>query len=51
MAYPEFFDVNSPTKGWRTNHKNFPTVTHDFRMYSLNNSYDFQDLEDWYQRL
>lgn len=20
-------------------------------MYSLDNSYDFQDLEDWYQRL
>lgn len=50
--YPEFFDVNSPTMrvgGQIT--KNFPTITHEFRMYSLDNSYDFQDLEDWYQRL
>lgn len=50
--YPEFFDMNSPTMrvgGQIT--KNFPTITHEFRMYSLDNSYDFQDLEDWYQRL
>lgn len=50
--YPEFFDPNSPTirvGGQIT--KNFPNVTHEFRMYSLDNSYDFQDLEDWHQRL
>lgn len=50
--YPEFFDANSPTMrvgGQIT--KNFPTISHEFRMYSLDNSYDFQDLEDWYQRL
>ena len=50
--HPEFFDPNSPTirvGGQIT--KNFPNVTHEFRMYSLDNSYDFQDLEDWYQRL
>lgn len=51
-AHPEFFDPNSPTVrvgGEIT--KNFPTVAHQFRMYSLDNSYDFQDLDDWYQRL
>lgn len=50
--HPEFFDPNSPTirvGGQIT--KNFPNITHEFRMYSLDNSYDFQDLEDWYQRL
>ncbi|MDO4763559.1 MAG: NAD-dependent DNA ligase LigA [Flavobacteriaceae bacterium] len=51
-SHPEFFDANSPTMrvgGQIT--KNFPTITHAFRMYSLDNSYDFQDLEDWHQRL
>ena len=50
--HPEFFDSNSPTLrvgGEIT--KNFPTVQHQFRMYSLDNSYDFNDLEDWEKRI
>ena len=50
--HPEFFDSNSPTLrvgGEIT--KNFPTVQHQFRMYSLDNSYDFNDLEDWEKRV
>lgn len=50
--HPEFFDANSPTVrvgGEIT--KIFPTVTHQFRMYSLDNSYDFNDLDDWYKRV
>ncbi|AZA53686.1 NAD-dependent DNA ligase LigA [Chryseobacterium sp. G0201] len=50
--YPEFNDINSPTLrvgGAVT--KNFPTVQHKFRMYSLDNSYDFDDLEDWEKRI
>lgn len=50
--HPEFFDSNSPTLrvgGEIT--KNFPTVKHPFRMYSLDNSYDFTDLEDWEKRI
>jgi DNA ligase (NAD+) len=50
--YPEFFDPNSPTLrvgGEIT--KNFPTIQHQFRMYSLDNSYDFDDLEDWEKRI
>lgn len=31
--------------------KNFPTVQHQFRMYSLDNSYDFNDLQDWHTRI
>lgn len=51
-AHPEFYDSNSPTSrvgGGIT--KNFPTVQHQFRMYSLDNSYDFNDLEDWENRV
>ncbi|KEY19538.1 NAD-dependent DNA ligase LigA [Kaistella antarctica] len=50
--HPEFYDANSPTLrvgGEIT--KNFPTIQHQFRMYSLDNSYDFDDLEDWEKRL
>jgi len=51
-AHPEFHDDNSPTLrvgGGIT--KNFPTVQHQYRMYSLDNSYDFDDLEDWEKRI
>ncbi|MCC3217809.1 NAD-dependent DNA ligase LigA [Chryseobacterium sp. X308] len=50
--YPEFYDANSPTVrvgGGVT--KVFPTIQHKFRMYSLDNSYDFDDLEDWEKRI
>ncbi|WP_159477195.1 NAD-dependent DNA ligase LigA [Chryseobacterium sp. 18068] len=50
--YPEFHDDNSPTirvGGGVT--KNFPTIQHQFRMYSLDNSYDFDDLADWEKRI
>ena len=52
LAYPEFYDANSPTLrvgGEIT--KNFPTIQHQFRMYSLDNSYDFNDLQDWHTRI
>ena len=50
--YPQFFDVNSPTQrvgGGIT--KNFPTVVHESRMYSLDNSYSIEDLQDWEKRI
>ncbi|MDY0931586.1 NAD-dependent DNA ligase LigA [Chryseobacterium sp. CFBP8996] len=50
--YPEFHDDNSPTirvGGGVT--KNFQTIQHQFRMYSLDNSYDFDDLADWEKRI
>lgn len=50
--YPEYHDPNSPTQrvgGAIT--KNFETVTHKERMYSLDNSYSKEDLEDWEKRL
>jgi DNA ligase (NAD+) len=50
--YPEFFDENSPSQrvgGAIT--KNFNTVVHDYRMYSLDNSYSKEDLIDWENRI
>ncbi|QLE02394.1 NAD-dependent DNA ligase LigA [Galbibacter sp. BG1] len=51
-AHPEYFDTNSPTVrvgGMVT--KNFETVVHTYRMYSLDNSYSKEDLEDWEKRI
>lgn len=50
-ANPQFFDENSPSQrvgGSIT--KNFNTVEHEFRMYSLDNSYSKEDLLDWQSR-
>ncbi|WP_439152731.1 NAD-dependent DNA ligase LigA [Winogradskyella sp.] len=50
--YPEFFDANSPTQRvGGTITKNFNAVVHDFRMYSLDNSYSKEDLLDWEIRI
>ncbi|MBL6646942.1 MAG: NAD-dependent DNA ligase LigA [Flavobacteriaceae bacterium] len=51
-AHPEFYDPNSPSRrvgGSVT--KKFPTVMHDHPMYSLDNAYDFSELQDWESRL
>ena len=50
--HPEFFDENSPTQrvgGAVT--KNFRTIVHEYRMYSLDNSYSKEDLTDWETRI
>lgn len=50
--YPDFFDENSPTQRvGGTVTKNFATVTHDYRMYSLDNSYSKEDLVEWENRI
>jgi len=49
--HPEYFDENSPSQrvgGAIT--KNFETVKHEYRMYSLDNSYSKEDLLDWEKR-
>lgn len=50
--YPEFADVNSPTQrvGGMVS-KNFPTVVHKYRMYSLSNAYFEEELTDWILRV
>jgi len=50
-ANPQFFDENSPTQRvGGTITKNFNTVEHEYRMYSLDNSYSKEDLLDWQAR-
>ncbi|MCV9931709.1 NAD-dependent DNA ligase LigA [Flavobacterium sp. LS1R47] len=50
--HPEFFDENSPTQRvGGTITKNFQTVAHEYRMYSLDNSYSKEDLVDWETRV
>ena len=49
---PEYFDQNSPTQrvgGTAT--KSFQTIAHDYRMYSLDNSYSKEDLIEWQNRV
>jgi DNA ligase (NAD+) len=50
--HPEYFDEDSPTQrvgGSIT--KNFNTIPHEFRMYSLDNSYSKEELLDWEKRV
>jgi DNA ligase (NAD+) len=49
--YPEYFDANSPSQRVGGATKNFQTVAHDHRMYSLDNSYSKEDLIDWENRI
>jgi len=50
--HPEFFDENSPTQRvGGTITKNFETVKHEYRMYSLDNSYSKEELVDWEKRV
>lgn len=51
-SHPEFYDATSPTLriGGEVT-KNFETVQHEHRMYSLDNSYSKEDLEDWEKRI
>ena len=50
--YPEFYDATSPTlRVGGTVTKNFETQVHNERMYSLDNSYSKEDLEDWEKRI
>ncbi|WP_304038267.1 NAD-dependent DNA ligase LigA, partial [Mesonia mobilis] len=50
--HPEFYDPSSPTLrvGGQVT-KNFATVVHEHRMYSLSNSYSKEELEDWEVRI
>ncbi len=50
--HPEYYDANSPTLrvGGEVT-KNFETVVHEQRMYSLDNSYSKDDLLGWETRI
>jgi DNA ligase (NAD+) len=51
-AHPEFYDETSPSVrvGGEVT-KNFKTIKHINRMYSLDNSYSIEDLKDWEGRI
>ncbi|WP_372975689.1 NAD-dependent DNA ligase LigA, partial [Muriicola sp.] len=51
-AHPQFRDESSPTMrvGGEVT-KNFNTVVHQHRMYSLDNSYSREELQVWVQRI
>lgn len=52
LKHPEFFDADSPTQRvGGTVTKNFETIVHRNRMYSLDNSYSQEDLSDWEKRV
>ena len=50
--HPAYYDPSSPTLrvGGEVT-KNFNTVMHEHRMYSLDNSYSIADLQDWEKRI
>jgi DNA ligase (NAD+) len=50
--YPEYYDDSSPSQrvGGATT-KSFKTVPHEYRMYSLDNSYSKEDLLEWEKRI
>jgi DNA ligase (NAD+) len=51
-SHPEFYDENSPTmRVGGTVTKNFNTIAHDQRMYSLENSYSKDELLEWEKRV
>ena len=51
-AHPTFYDPNSPTlRVGGSVTKDFPTIVHEFPMYSLDNAYDQEELYDWEKRI
>ncbi len=52
LENPQYQDPNSPTVrvgGMVT--KNFPTIEHEYRMYSLDNSYSLDEMKNWLNRV
>lgn len=50
--HPEFYDEDSPTlRVGGSITKNFNTIVHEYRMYSLDNSYSKEELIEWEKRV
>ena len=49
--YPMFRTPDSPTQRVGSVSEKFFSHTHKYRLYSLDNSYDSNDLEKWYERV
>ena len=50
--YPNFYDSNSPTQriGGEVT-KNFDSEKHQYKMYSLDNSYEIEEIYEWQKRI
>ena len=50
--YPEYIDIASPTQRIGAKlEESGPTITHQAKMYSLDNCYSFEELQEWRQRV
>lgn len=52
-SFPQFATPDSPTKkvGAASIASDFKEVTHKYRLYSLDNTYNYEDLRTWYERI
>ena len=52
-TFPQFKTEDSPTQkvGAKTIASEFKEVEHKYRLYSLDNTYNYQDLRTWYEKI
>ena len=49
--HPELITPDSPTQRVGSVSEKFLPFTHTHRLYSLDNTYNYEDLKDWYQKI
>ncbi len=49
--FPQFKDINSPSQRIGAKVESSETVTHQAKMYSLDNTYSVEELKEWYERV
>ncbi len=49
--YPLFISPDSPTQRVGAISEKFQTYKHKYRLYSLDNTYTYEDIEKWYEKL
>lgn len=49
--HPEFKTADSPTQRVGSISEKFFSHTHKYRLYSLDNTYNYEDLETWYKKI
>ena len=51
-SFPQYATDDSPTKKVGSNvSEEFKEVTHKYRLYSLDNTYNYDELKTWYNRV
>ena len=51
LQYPSYVAPDSPTQRVGGISSSFKEVKHKYRLYSLDNTYNYQELEKWYERI